>query len=206
MSRPISASFLERKLRSIVGAGGNNLLPDLADLKGLLVLESDRAEWQRAGGEQPAAAGGGFAAVAGNTSVVQLRNPVGSGVLAVITRVSAVLGAAGRLRIWEAFSIADFATVFVTQVNRDLRDVVTVGDSLACILTGLNSVGAAGSGRNPLGWEVAARTTLEMIGEKDEIIIPEGKAVMVDTTLVNASLDVNFFWRERPIEGEWELR
>jgi len=87
MSRPISAGYLERKLKALSGAKGANPLPDLDDLKGLIVVENDRAEWRFAGGDFLFSCVGQVAAGGvGNASYFGLLNPVGSGVIVTTTR------------------------------------------------------------------------------------------------------------------------
>ncbi len=88
MSSPISAQYLERKLRAIVGVQGQNPIPELDDVKkGLIVLEADRPEWQLAGGERPWVWCDEAPGAVAELSYLTLENPANSGVLAIIEAI-----------------------------------------------------------------------------------------------------------------------
>jgi len=201
MSRPISASYLERKLRSIADIKGDNPLPDVESLKGLLVLESDRPEWGYAGGEVRASGLVQFAPNAANTNSAQLRNPIGSGVLVIVEHVVVSYPAVAAVtRLWEAFSVADFATLFTANVvNRDTRGLATVGDAVAAILSGVSQVAPAGSGRQFGQVQVPAGGFFD-VWPGPTMLYP-GTAIMLDEGTLNMAVNFNFSWRERPIEG-----
>lgn len=93
MPREINAARLERKLRSILGAAGSNILGDLDDAsRGLVVLESDRPEWAFGGGEVLTMGQGQIAPEVAARGRVVLLNPANSGVLIVIEQVIALVG------------------------------------------------------------------------------------------------------------------
>jgi len=207
MSRPISASYLERKLRSIVGVQGSNPLPELADvINGLVVLENDRPEWGFAGGEVRASGLVQFFPNAANTNSAQLRNPVDSGVLVIVERVQVSYPAVAAVtRLWEAFSVADFATLFTANVvNRDTRGLKTVGDSVAAILSGVSQVAPAGSGRQFGQVQVPAGGFFDVW--PGPTMLAPGTAIMLDEGVLNMAVNFTFSWRERPLEGSFDLK
>jgi len=207
MSRPISASYLERKLRSIVGVQGSNPLPELADvINGLVVLENDRPEWAFAGGEVRASGLVQFFPNAANTNSAQLRNPVDSGVLVIVERVQVSYPAVAAVtRLWEAFSVADFATLFTANVvNRDTRGLKTVGDSVAAILSGVSQVAPAGSGRQFGQVQVPAGGFFDVW--PGPTMLAPGTAIMLDEGVLNMAVNFTFSWRERPLEGSFDLK
>lgn len=207
MSKPISAAYLERKLRSVTGVQGANPLPDLEDVRnGLIVLENDRPEWAAAGGEVHASGLVTFNPNVANTNSAQLRNPVDSGVLIIVERVIvSYSGAAAFTRLWEAFSIVDFATLFVANtVNRDTRRLSGVGDSVAGILSGVSQVAPAGSGRQ-FGNVQVPNGDFHDVWPGPTMLAP-GTSIMLDEGVVNIAANFNFSWRERPLEGAFDLR
>jgi hypothetical protein len=208
-SRPISASHLERKLRSIVGVQGDNPLPDLADvIAGLVVLESDRPEWGFPGGEVRASGLVTFNAVAGNTNSAMLHNPSTSGVLVIIEDVIASYPAvAATTRLFESFIAdgADFATPFAANVvNRDTRGIKAIGDSVAALLSGVSQVAPAGSGRQ-FGQVHVPAGGFSHVWPGPTMLAP-GTGIMLDEGVVNMAVNWTFSWRERPLEGLFELR
>jgi hypothetical protein len=209
MSRPISAAYLEGKLRAIAGVGGSNPLPDLEDvIQGLLVLENDRPEWGLAGGEVRASGLVTFNANAANTNSAMLHNPIGSGVLVIVERVQASYPAVAAVtRLWEAFIAngADFATSFQANVvNRDTRGLATVGDAVAALLSGVSQVAPAGSGRQFGQVHVPAGGFFDVW--PGPTMLAPGTGIMLDEGVVNMAVNYNFSWRERPLEGKLDLR
>lgn len=215
MSRPISAAYLERKLRAIAGVAGGNPLPDLSDLNGLLVLESDRPEWMLAGGESLRAffafQGGGV----GNLAVVGLFNGAASGLIAVTERIHAwAAGGAGN-RIVVAWVDAN-PSANSTAIPRDGRDPVTALGTGAVI-------GVGGDSSRTVATLLAAPFNLVDFDEFPEseagsgayttpIVIPPGKGIVVyevdtlNARVLNSAMVASFAWRQRPIEGDFEIK
>lgn len=208
MSRPISAAYLERKLRSITDIKGDNPLPDLDALQGLVVLESDRPEWGFAGGEVRVSGLVQFAANAANTNSAMLHNPLGSGVLVIVESVKVSYPAVAAVtRLWEAFIAngADFATSFQANVvNRDTRGLASVGDAVAALLSGVSQVAPAGSGRQFGQVAVPAGGFFEVW--PGPTMLAPGTGIMLDEGVINVAANFNFSWRERPIEGTRALK
>lgn len=210
MSRPISAAYLERKLRSLSGVAGKNPLPDLEDLKGLIVLENDRPEWSNPAGENLCAGVVQFIAVAAQLMTARLRNPDNSGVLAIVERVSAASGAASQVRASEAYNpglVVDLGTLFATKVNRDPRGRDnTTFNVTACILSGVTNAIAQSVGIPFAQMICPGNTQVELVSHGEPLVIPPGGAVDVDFFALNTPENANFYWRERPLEGDFDLR
>jgi hypothetical protein len=194
---------------SVCGVQGGNPLPDLSDvIAGLIVLENDRPEWGFAGGEVRASGLVTFNAIAANTNSAMLHNPLGSGVLGIVERVQASYPAVSAVtRLWEAFIAngADLATSFQANVvNRDTRGLATVGDSVALLLSGVSQVAPAGSGRQFGQVHVPAGGFFDVW--PGPTMLAPGTGIILDEGVVNMAVNYNFSWRERPIEGNFDLR
>lgn len=200
--RPISASDLERKLRSLSGVLGANPLPELDDLKGLITLENDRPEWYLAGQDQLSGVINNSAAVAGNLSYNALVNPLGSGLIAIVTFMSFSFAAASAtLKLVNSGVPA--AAPFLTGeagsnqgFSRDLRG----------LLAGVR--GSFGSNLvSPFGNGIQQIFNQQQIEPKDSIaILPPGSAIVVEHGVANTAINGWFWWRERPLEGKFDVR
>lgn len=212
MSRPISAAYLERKLRAISGVQGSNPLPDLVDLMGLVVLEQDRPEWAAAGGEYLAVWHGEQTPVVGEFQYVGVRNPPDSGRLVVITEV--------RCQPVESGAATAMVRAFMQAVPFDAADLVQQGiirdfrmniqgalaTTASQVVTG--SQVASGSGA-PLFWKLAGHgnsTDHDDAKWTEPYIIPPGVQVLWFSGNANARIDVTQSGYERSIEGLWELK
>lgn len=206
-SRALSAAYLERKLRAITSVQGDNPLPELADLQGLLVLENDRPEWGFPGGElRSAFATSSAAGGAANASVVGLFNPVGSGLIAIVERLwgdtdpgTPVNGTSIEVAWSLAFSGG------AQRVPREGRE------STALVSGGVGVVSA-----NTLSPAGLSLTTLDVFTPRQEylmpIVVPEGVAVVmlgldaVFARRLNLRFSGGIAWRTRALEGKVELK
>lgn len=206
MSRPISAAYLERKLRAIVGVAGSNPLPDLEDVKGLLVLETDRPEWYKAGGEELYGGVCNVPLAAANTSAAQLNNPLGSGVIVVVSRVIISHGAAGGITVKIGLTSPNLA-VNVSGVRSvvDTRGRLpgTQTNGAALMFTQNTTVGDPTGGANITQTFLLANTPLQL---EEPIILGPDSSLFVVNGVVNDPLIASWWWRERPIEGTFEVK
>jgi len=217
MSRLISASHIERKLRSIVGVSGSNPLPDLIDvLGGLIVLECERPEWRLAGGDNMVVWGAIQAGQVGNFTYMGVRNPPASGVLAVVQTVRAQVGIAGGATVpcragVQAVPFDVLAGEVVNQsVLRDFRSLSAAGGA------GQGATQTVSGNTSPVGGfqiltGVAAGSNL--VGKNDEInvpgglwVIPPGVQIRMVSISTNAELSLDFEGYERPLEGDFDIR
>jgi hypothetical protein len=214
MSRPISASYLERKLRAIVGVMGDNPLPDLTDVNGLLSLEVDRPEWRFAANEFYKSFFVFGAQTAGNLTVVELFNQPGSGVIAVVEQISAwVSGGAANRAVWAWISSP--VTVNNTAIARDGRE-----PALSVLQT---SVGMGADSSRTVATLLAAPFNLVDADEfgpiqagggpyTRPIIIPPGRGIVVyeadtlNARVIGTQITVAMSWYVRSIEGTVEIR
>lgn len=136
-----------------------------------------------------------IAGSAGQFSKVQLRNPSGSNVVAVVERLYVIDGTAIdpgvniRMRI-----TADLATTF-TPTNIDSR---TRAQS-TCIPSREPNVTVGGT---PLLLVVGALNDLrdQILTDDAELVILPGDGVMVASSIAQHIISVGFVWRERPLE------
>jgi hypothetical protein len=205
MSRPISASYLERKMRSISGAQGSDLFTDVKDLDGLIVLENDRPEWAKAGGEEIMGAGFTTAAAAANTSAAQMNNPAGSNVLCVVERVIVGFSAANVARLKMGVGTANLAGGNGLKSARDLRlrDAGSQAVSAALFFQQNSTVGDPSGGQDFATFRLLAETSYTY---EAAIILPPNTSLYVVGVTVNVALSTSFVWRERPIDGLFDLK
>jgi len=205
MSRPISAAYLERKMRSISGAQGSDLFTDVKDLDGLIVLESDRPEWAKAGGEELMSGVVTEGAAPANTGAVQLNNPAGTGVLVVVTRLIMSAAIAQQFFLKVGFGTANLATGFGVKSCRDTRNRTAASQTVsAALMFGQNTTVG-----DPTGGQEFARVRL--LGDtaytyEEPIILSPDTSLYVVGATVNAQISVTFNWRERPIDGQFDLK
>ena len=136
-------------------------------------------------------------AVAAQFCKSQIRNPVGSGVIAVVEGVIV------------ASSLADSPSISLTTTSTDLTTASTIVNRLDArgnqspalhMSLGTTAAGAPGNAQ----WVVAfaANTTFQLIQNVDQqITILPGDALVVNSGVVNQTLVMNFMWRERPLES-----
>ncbi len=184
---------LVRRLGNIVGESAivTGVLPDVFPVIDVEKLATDG--WALAGW-RPAMGGGIITASAGNNAKVQFTNPAGSGSIAVIETVQVSNNFSGGV----GYNIHD-ALLSVLAVSDRWRDrrfatlnrpvcKVRVEDSL-----GLPIVA-------PMSIRLLANTTYDWMPPQGFMTLIPGSAVAFQAITVATQLNVNFWWRERPIE------
>jgi len=204
MSRPISASYLERKLRAATGVQGENPLPDLSDVRGLITLENDRPEWFKAAGEE-LYTGLGSVVAAAQFAVARLRNPVGSGIIVVVEliEIASTVGFTDRIRI--GYLNTDLATGLNVKSIRDTRGR-SAGTQTGSGALMSRDVGAADPGAGQIIREMTIGVNT---GDRYEKVIILGEGTFVEvasTAAITGTLMANFSWRERALEGLLEIK
>jgi hypothetical protein len=130
------------------------------------------------------------------TSVIQLRNPASSNVIAVIEKISVVSTLADTPRLQHGPQTADLTTVDVGSNTRwDARG----RKDPTCIFS--RQTGAGGPPTNKAQLGLAALTGGDFIvTDIQEIPLLPGDAASVTTTALNDTLAVTWWWRERFLE------
>ena len=138
-------------------------------------------------------------AVAAQTASMQLRNPAGSNVIAVMEKINVLPGATSLCR-WEVFpQSADFSTPVSTNSSRlDAR--AQPGATLQVSQgTRTNFPG------NTAVFRELATTTLSetpfIVTTNQEITVLPGDAISLDLELVNTQCSFAAMWRERVLES-----
>lgn len=202
--RALNASYLERKLRAI-GLAGSAPLEDLKDLQGLLVLESDRPEWAKPAGEMLAGAALGFTAVAAQQTAVELRNPPNSGIVIIVESVLIAASAATIMRLWLSLGVGDLPTSGAgSRIARDTRGLLTIGDGVGAVLSSDQAAAPAVGGRTLVNVRAGADATVELV--RAPIILGPGSQLFAEETTVNVGAGYTLSWRERPLDGLYELK
>jgi len=133
----------------------------------------------------------------GNASGVQVRNPLTSGAVVVLTSLQISVGATEQVDISQTFGgfTADLTNVFTGQrVDSRAKQNSTLVPSSSAPVTDLG--GVIFTGTIPTG--VVPYEFLPK--EYDAIPMLPGHTLRVVGLTVNTALNVHFKWRERPIE------
>lgn len=205
--RPISAAYLERKLRAIVGVQGSNPLPDLEDVTGLVTLEDDRLEWRLAGGELLWAIHRNVAAVVGQQGFVGVWVPQGAGVISVVThiQVSNSSGAAANFDLHMVFPAVTPTGDGIT-FTRDSRAAATIPATRRF----------SGTSAAPLVGNVIERRVIPTVVADDyhagivlassPITAAIGSGIELLCIGANVAVDATIWGYERPLEGTVEVK
>ena len=130
------------------------------------------------------------AATVGETSRLQVFNPLGSGKIAVLTDVHIFSSDGVAALIDWQFNSTAFGTIF-TGTARDSHITVPFGTAIS---TGVLATGNTASAGVIL---LAANTTFEFHVENGIAVMLPGSGVEFGTRVDNQQLQATFFWRER---------
>lgn len=198
MSRPISAAYLERKLRAILGVQGANPLPDLVDVNGLLVLESDRPEWSIASGELLWGIARSVGPVVGQQSFVGVHVPANRGIVSIVERVTMAA----------AIAAADFSIAMNFDTAQPGDGIVFVRDFRASQL-GCGTRRFEGSSAAPTIGNVVRNVSVPI----DQTVVVEGPWILPSNAELgvfclnqNLNIAVSIEGYERPLEGTFEIK
>jgi len=161
------------------------------EISAVFILENDRPEWLFLKGEKLCSASFFIALNAGLPSAARLRNPAGSGVMAVIQRLEVSTQAGATLIEERNTDQGNLAAVLPT-VTRDTR--LPVLNASACIQSVAN-VGSSGeaffSQRN--------LPDVPLVNASPFILLP-GFQIQVSSTTNNIQLRGDWQWRERRLD------
>lgn len=203
--RFLSAAWLERKLRTVLGVTGSDVLQNISDARGLIVLESDRPEYSQPAGERLCAGSHFLAAgAAGDFGNEGLENPPNSGILVIVEGVMFLGGAAAtaQMRIATSAGIASF-TSFGERVFRDTRDAFTPAGLQRFPTALLRQLAAPGV----FGLQMYQTFTNPAAGAVDlltrpfPVVLAPGSAILMQSNDDAATFVVSWKWRERPLES-----
>lgn len=138
-------------------------------------------------------------AVAANTTAVEILNPVGSGIIAVIEKLNALPGAV-ELCQW---ALQPLATSLTTAVPLTISRLDGRGNKNAVCQISQGTTPIPGAGGLP-AFRMLATTTgnTEFVATiNQEPILMPGDGLLVIGELVNTQLSVAFMWRERVLES-----
>jgi len=204
--RPINAAYLERKLRAILGMQGGNPLPQMEDIQGLLCLENDRPEWSFPANERLLVGTQGTAAFAGELSWAGVAVPRNAGVIAIVESFDTVTQP-GQLNIRvlgdSSFDAMFAASVAASLTPRDLRDDPLIVGSATRNVTGH---AAALGGLGIWAVQVAGNMMRDKCSPLPVILVPGTAFLAVGSTVNVAINSVMFTVRERPLEGDVEIK
>jgi len=138
----------------------------------------------------------------GNAGHVRLRNPPGSGVIAVVEKLyaaNAITGAADQALITRGPSpgSSNLTNAPFSGVNRDARQPAS-GSTL--VLSNETSLLGGGAAIGYLNIPANAGFLDFIFYEHQELVIKEDDQITVQSQVTNNQWTVGFMWRERPLE------
>jgi hypothetical protein len=171
---------------------GSEISPSLRIFSGV----EDRAfhSWSRYMGRLSATGG------AGQTAGVRFRNPVGSGMVAVLEKIT-IGGTTADQAIWTiGAQNADLTTTLVQNGRLDPRSPAgPAGTSMLITSTSTNATITAASQFGVFFF--GANSQVDIITDEDqEITILPGDAVTIVDNVVALAFNVSTIWRERALE------
>jgi hypothetical protein len=178
------------------GAPAPTLAPEVS---AGFTLESDRPEWAFLAGDRLCAAWGNGGPAPGQTQKYALRNPVNSGVIAVVTKVKVWASATAPITFSVGLTSAPFPggwTGFLSTF-RDTRLGGFAGAPTTCQMVGISSAGAflvlfADVFRGAINTQPETTTPY---------ILAPGTALVVEDLTANLADQATFEWRERALDS-----
>ena len=145
-------------------------------------------------------------AVAAQNTAFQFRNPVTSGVVAVIERISFAETAADNIFVTQSTGDAQLAAAAGQRCldNRPVKGSATTLGA-ACQSTVGNNIGITGGVIAVVSIQVSTDYPYLIMDENQEITILPGDVLYLFTGNVNVQLRVNLLWRERALEDSEKI-
>lgn len=136
-------------------------------------------------------------AVAAQFAGVRLRNPAGSGVIALVNKAAAASATADQPILQVGATTIDNGTI-LTGARIDAR-IGTQAPSL--VLSSGSQAAPTIGGTNKSQAFILANTTYDFIVDPAQsVVVLPGDAVQVISNVVNQAITCSFMWWERPIE------
>lgn len=208
MTQPINISRFQNKLRALMGLRGENPIPTIKELLPIVVMESDRPEWEQPGGEMLWMTFASLAAVAGNTGHYVLWNPPGSGLLQIVTRAWVnQVGTLGSF-FWSRVDPTTIAAFIATAViPRDARAFGKTGFSSPIpmqfyrgSLTAAEIAAYATSGSTRFPAMETTAQTFDPWGPDEVWVVPEGWGFGFQTNQANFASSFQIMGRQHTQE------
>ena len=180
---------LVRRVGALYG-GGSKITEVLPELFPVLEVENTTPELLALTGWRTAWQNIQQNAVAAQVSAVQLSNPLGSGVIAAVTRIYVAVNSVTNVQM--QLTDALFTSASIRGLFRDAR----FGGNRATALE-LRSDPNIATGA---GLRIILNTTNEIFEIRDDnglAVLTPGTALQLGSVDVNLVLQVNFLWRER---------
>lgn len=195
----ILAGRLNRALQKFTGIKGAASTPQLGTEVAAAIPLFWGAECRYLEGWNRFFAQKSYAGVAAQINAFRIRNPVGSGVVAVMEKITVSNdGAAG-----DGYTITlgpftgDFASIFNTPGRFDARG----NPQPVMSLSFTQAAGPTTPGNNVASINQGVNVSYDFIGtDIQEFPLLPGDAVQVQNTLVNNASLFTCWWRERPLE------
>ena len=163
------------------------------EISAVLVMENDRPEWKYLANEKLCAGVGVEIASGAFLTASRLRNPVGSGVLAVVEFIRISMTLAGRYSMRFGLITTDRATA-QSAITVDARFAIA---NVAPALVLSSSAAAFASSVTFDSSDVLA--SAPVVYEQKIILFP-GSALEIGSTAINTGTTVAFSWRERAFQ------
>jgi len=173
---------------------GAELSPEIS---ATIELEGPTAEWAFLKGVKLCAGAAIVGATVGQRSIIRLRNPPASGVIAVVTWVFIVTPAAAGVTLQKGVSGLNLATLGVTAL-RDSRWAPAIpGLNRTVMLMSLTSAGGVPVGPDTL-WTPQVLADTALVYPESIVMVP-GDHIDVSTDGLNQALRADFSWHEREV-------
>jgi len=195
MTYEVQQTRWDRIIRRASGSigPGSRVGETLSELFPVLDVERVPGELLLLGGTGIAHGGGQIASIISTAPTAQLFNPVGSGSLITITRVSVTFSATTSVA-WGT-TIAARGTIIATQVFRDMRRVLP---ALPVGQVRQEAVVAGASGTNQAR---SPGSTAYIIQDDNGVaVLAPGSGFEIGGAIGVNTLFYSFYWRERPAE------
>lgn len=183
---------LMRRVNGIIGPG-SKVSEVLTELFPVLDVERIPGELMWLAGWRLAWAGGSISAAAGQTSRIQLFNPVGSGKIISVTNVIVTVSVNSPI-FWTTTNVL-FPTTVAPQRLRDTRR-----GAFEAATAEVRTFSAVGTTVATNQAQILVSQPLELNDPNEVAILFPGTALEVGMSVVASTLRVSFRWRERIFE------
>jgi len=180
---------LVRRAANIVG-GGSQVNDTLNELFPVIDVERVPGELLLLMGTELGVGASGIVGAAGQTSKIQLFNPVNSGKIVTITTIFFVVDATTQVRI--ASTNTPLSSGITTQTFRDRRRELTARPT-----TGIFQESSVPLVDAHILIPVLANASVDLKDQDGIYVLSPGSGVSVGSTAVAQRITVTFFWRER---------
>lgn len=192
------------RARKAAGAKGPAQVDLLDDINQMVIVD-DVSTWEfdALGGAKQMVAASATGPIAAQVNGLQIFNPIGSGIVALIYRVELMTSSASQV-CEEATINVDAGGAFAPQFTpyhldqRFGNTVPAVGD-ISSMIVRQSTVNAFPATVNLIARLFAVLGAITVLDRR--VVIPPGVGYSLRTTVVNTSLTANVYWKERVLES-----